>query len=67
MKNEERNEGMKMMLLAVICGLTQVACDNPMRSDGESTPAEDEAAIQTYTYTQTVNQASHNTTIRPVN
>ena len=54
---------MKMMLLAVICGLTMVACDNPMRSDGESAPAEDDAAI--IVYTQTVNQASQDTTIRP--
>jgi hypothetical protein len=41
-------------------------CDNPLRSDnGESTPAEDDAAI--IVYTQTVNQASssQDTTIRP--
>jgi hypothetical protein len=45
--------------------LFAVGCDNPFRSDnGQSTPAEDSAAIATYT--QTVNQASQDTTIRPV-
>jgi hypothetical protein len=45
--------------------LLAVGCDNPFKSDGgETSEAEDSAAIATYT--QTVNQASQDTTIRPV-
>jgi hypothetical protein len=54
------------LTLATLAAILCAGCDNPLRSDnGESTPAEDAAAIATYT--QTVNQASssQDTTIRP--
>jgi hypothetical protein len=52
--------------LATLAAILCAGCDSPFKDDGggESTPAEDSAAIATYT--QTVNQASQDTTIRPV-
>ena len=53
--------------IAAALALLATACDNPLRTDnaGESTPAEDDAVIATYT--QTVNQtsSSQDTTIAP--
>ena len=52
------------LTLATLAAILCAGCDNPLRSDnGQSTPAEDDAAI--IVYTQTVNQASQDTTIRP--
>jgi len=55
--------------IGIIAGLALlVAGCNPFDSDdGETSEAEDAEAIQTYTYTQTVNQASssQDTTVAP--
>jgi hypothetical protein len=52
------------LTLATLAAMLCAGCDNPLRSDnGESTPAEDDAAI--IVYTQTVNQASQDTAIAP--